>query len=354
MGQGLSARRSAGLLAADPANRVVNPRQAHLCRQSGQPALAGSRPANFRFVRGDIARYRADGSAAGSREHRVHHASGGRKPCRPLHRRPGGLHRNQCRRHLPAARMRRWRIGASWPRRSAMPSASITSRPTKCSAICRSTTAPSPKHTPYAPSSPYSASKAASDHLVRAWHHTYGLPVVLSNCSNNYGPFHFPEKLIPLVILNALAEKPIPGLRHRRQCARLALCGGPCPRAGPGRDQGQRWARATISAGAAECTNLRMVEMLCALARPEIAPRPGGAPIATSSPLSPTGPAMTGAMPSMLQQARTRTWLDAAGNASKPALAKPSTGISAIAGGGSRSGSANMPASGWAFWKPTP
>ncbi|WP_439567645.1 dTDP-glucose 4,6-dehydratase [Sphingopyxis sp.] len=64
--------------------------------------------------------------------------------------------------------------------------------------------------TPYAPSSPYSASKAASDHFVRAWHHTYGLPVVLSNCSNNYGPYHFPEKLIPLVTLNALEGKELP------------------------------------------------------------------------------------------------------------------------------------------------
>lgn len=64
--------------------------------------------------------------------------------------------------------------------------------------------------TPYAPNSPYSASKAASDHLVRAWHETYGLPVVLSNCSNNYGPYHFPEKLIPVVILKALAGDPIP------------------------------------------------------------------------------------------------------------------------------------------------
>lgn len=64
--------------------------------------------------------------------------------------------------------------------------------------------------TPYAPSSPYSASKAASDHLVRAWHRTYGLPVVLSNCSNNYGPYHFPEKLIPHMILNALHGKPLP------------------------------------------------------------------------------------------------------------------------------------------------
>ncbi|MEG1856999.1 MAG: dTDP-glucose 4,6-dehydratase, partial [Acinetobacter sp.] len=64
--------------------------------------------------------------------------------------------------------------------------------------------------TPYAPSSPYSASKASSDHLVRAWQRTYGLPTIVTNCSNNYGPYHFPEKLIPLVILNALDAKPLP------------------------------------------------------------------------------------------------------------------------------------------------
>lgn len=64
--------------------------------------------------------------------------------------------------------------------------------------------------TPYAPTSPYSASKAASDHLVRAWHETYGLPILLTNCSNNYGPYHFPEKLIPVIILRALAGEPIP------------------------------------------------------------------------------------------------------------------------------------------------
>jgi dTDP-glucose 4,6-dehydratase len=64
--------------------------------------------------------------------------------------------------------------------------------------------------TAYEPNSPYSASKAASDHLVRAWHHTYGLPVLTTNCSNNYGPYHFPEKLIPLMIVNALAGKPLP------------------------------------------------------------------------------------------------------------------------------------------------
>jgi len=64
--------------------------------------------------------------------------------------------------------------------------------------------------TPYAPSSPYSASKASSDHLVRAWQRTYGLPTIVTNCSNNYGPYHFPEKLIPLIILNALSGKPLP------------------------------------------------------------------------------------------------------------------------------------------------
>ncbi len=72
------------------------------------------------------------------------------------------------------------------------------------------TDAPFTETHPYAPNSPYSASKAASDHLVRAWHHTYGLPVVTTNCSNNYGPYHFPEKLIPLMIVNALAGKPLP------------------------------------------------------------------------------------------------------------------------------------------------
>lgn len=66
------------------------------------------------------------------------------------------------------------------------------------------------EETPYDPRSPYSASKAASDHLVSAWYHTYGLPVVMTNCSNNYGPYHFPEKLVPVIILNALSGKPLP------------------------------------------------------------------------------------------------------------------------------------------------
>ncbi len=80
--------------------------------------------------------------------------------------------------------------------------------------------------TPYAPNSPYAASKAASDHLVRAYHHTYGLPTLTTNCSNNYGRFQFPEKLIPLMILNARDGKALAGLWRRQERPRLALCRG--------------------------------------------------------------------------------------------------------------------------------
>ena len=84
--------------------------------------------------------------------------------------------------------------------------------------------------TRYDPSSPYSASKAASDHLAIAWHRTYGLPVIVSNCSNNYGPCQFPEKLIPLMILNGAGGRRAPRLWRRLQRPRLAACRGPCPR----------------------------------------------------------------------------------------------------------------------------
>jgi dTDP-glucose 4,6-dehydratase len=118
--------------------------------------------------------------------------------------------------------------------------------------------------TAYAPSSPYSASKAAADHFVRAWHETYGLPVVLSNCSNNYGPFHFPEKLIPLAILNAIEGKPLPvygrgeNVRdwlyvedHARALERIINRG----RVGESYNVG----------GKAERTNLQVVEAICDL-----------------------------------------------------------------------------------------
>ncbi|MBN9436695.1 dTDP-glucose 4,6-dehydratase [Bosea sp. (in: a-proteobacteria)] len=129
---------------------------------------------------------------------------------------------------------------------------------------------------PYQPNSPYSASKAASDHLARAWHHTYGLPVVLSNCSNNYGPYHFPEKLIPLMILNALEGKALPvygsgaNVRdwlhvedHARALALIAEKG----KIGESYNVG----------GSAERSNLQVVEAICGL-MDELAPDTGIGP----------------------------------------------------------------------------
>jgi len=128
------------------------------------------------------------------------------------------------------------------------------------------------EETSYKPSSPYSASKAASDHFVRAWNHTYGLPVVLSNCSNNYGPYHFPEKLIPLVILNALEEKPLPvygkgeNIRdwlfvedHAAALVTIMMEG----RVGESYNVG----------GEAERTNLEVVETICDLLDARVPPR---------------------------------------------------------------------------------
>jgi dTDP-glucose 4,6-dehydratase len=126
----------------------------------------------------------------------------------------------------------------------------------------------------YQPNSPYSASKAASDHLVRAWHHTYGLPVLTTNCSNNYGPYHFPEKLIPLMIVNALAGKPLPiygdGLNVRDwlyvkdHCSaiRAVLAGG-------------RPGEVYNIGGWNERTNRQIVDAICALLD-ELRPDPQG------------------------------------------------------------------------------
>ncbi len=120
------------------------------------------------------------------------------------------------------------------------------------------------ENTPYDPRSPYSASKASSDHLVRAWHETYGLPVVMTNCSNNYGPYHFPEKLIPVMILKALAEEPLPiygdgsnirdwlFVEDHADALLLVLEKG-------------RVGRSYNVGGENECTNLQMVEMICTI-----------------------------------------------------------------------------------------
>ena len=104
---------------------------------------------------------------------------------------------------------RRWNIGGGCRPSGRRGSAFTTSRPTRFSARS-GRRASFTETTRYQPNSPYSASKAAADHLVRAWRETFGLPTVISNCSNNYGPYHFPEKLIPLAILKALHGEPIP------------------------------------------------------------------------------------------------------------------------------------------------
>ena len=118
--------------------------------------------------------------------------------------------------------------------------------------------------TPYDPRSPYSASKAASDHLVRAWHETYGLPVVLSNCSNNYGPFHFPEKLVPVVILNALHKKRIPLYGDGQNVRDWLFVEDHADALMTVAAKGENGRSYNIG-GEAEATNLEIVRMICAL-----------------------------------------------------------------------------------------
>jgi dTDP-glucose 4,6-dehydratase len=116
--------------------------------------------------------------------------------------------------------------------------------------------------TAYQPNSPYSASKAASDHLVRAWHHTYGLPVLTTNCSNNYGPFHFPEKLIPLVILNALMGKPLPIYGDGQQIRDWLYVKDHCAAIRCVLDAGRLGEVYNIGGGG-EKTNLEVVHTIC-------------------------------------------------------------------------------------------
>ena len=127
---------------------------------------------------------------------------------------------------------------------------------------------------PYEPNSPYSASKAASDHLVRAWHHTYGLPVLTTNCSNNYGPYHFPEKLIPLVIHNALAGKPLPIYGDGQQVRDWLYVEDHC-RAIMRVLQDGRLGQTYNVGGWNEKPNIEVVRTLCALLD-ELQPRPDG------------------------------------------------------------------------------
>ena len=128
--------------------------------------------------------------------------------------------------------------------------------------------------TAYEPNSPYSASKAASDHLVRAWFHTYGLPVLTTNCSNNYGPYHFPEKLIPLVILNALNEKPLPIYGDGMQVRDWLYVGDHCAAIRRVLEKGTLGETYNVG-GWNEKANLEVVKTICAILD-ELRPRPNG------------------------------------------------------------------------------
>jgi dTDP-glucose 4,6-dehydratase len=133
---------------------------------------------------------------------------------------------------------------------------------------------PFTESSPYAPNSPYSASKAGSDHLARAYHHTYGLPVVTTNCSNNYGPFQFPEKLIPLMICNALEGKPLPVYGDGRQVRDWLYVGDHC--AGIRKAlAGGRPGEVYNIGGAAERRNIDVVNAICDVLE-KAKPRPGG------------------------------------------------------------------------------
>ena len=124
--------------------------------------------------------------------------------------------------------------------------------------------APFSETTPYAPNSPYSASKAASDHLVRAYHHTYGLPTLTTNCSNNYGPFHFPEKLIPLIIANALAGKPLPIYGDGQQVRDWLYVGDHCAAIRRVLEAGRLGETYNIG-GWNEMSNMEVVKKVCAI-----------------------------------------------------------------------------------------
>ena len=184
---------------------AISPRSTPIDRASALPLRAGRH-----------LRPRRDRSRARRGRARRDHASCRREPCRSLDHRPGRLHRrpiSSARYTLLEAARAYWR-GLPEPRAAELPLPPRLDR-----RGLRQRSGPSgffTETTPYDPRSPYSASKAASDHLVRAWHDTYGLPAVITNCSNNYGPYHFPEKLIPLVHPQRARGQAAAGLRRRQ------------------------------------------------------------------------------------------------------------------------------------------
>ena len=184
----------------------------------------------------------------------------------------------------------------------------------------------------YEPNSPYSASKAASDHLVRAWHHTYGLPVLTTNCSNNYGPYHFPEKLIPLMIVNALAGKPLPVYGDGQQVRDWLYVKDHCAAIREVLARGRVGETYNIG-GWNEKPNLEIVQAVCALLD-ELQAARRRAPTRGSSPTSRTAPATTAAT----RSTRARSSASSAGGRprpSSPASARPCAGTSTTPTGSS-------------------
>jgi dTDP-glucose 4,6-dehydratase len=185
------------------------PRRADLRRQPARTSPRWQGDARHIFVHGDICdRALIDRLLAEHRPRAIVHFAAESHVDRS-HPRPGRLHAHQRKRHLHPARSRARPLERARRRRQAAFRFLHVSTDEVYGSLGPNDPAFTETKT-YEPNSPYSASKAASDHLVRAWHHTYGLPVLTTNCSNNYGPYHFPEKLIPLMIVNALAGKPLP------------------------------------------------------------------------------------------------------------------------------------------------
>ena len=232
---------------------------------------------NHVFVHGDIGDARAGRAPAGASTGPTRWST---SPPRATSTARSTARRRSCR-PTSSARWRCWKpratTGASLRRRRARrASASCTSPPTRSTARS-ATPASSPKTTPYAPNSPYSASKAASDHLVRAFHHTYGLPVLTTNCSNNYGPYQFPEKLIPLIIANALAGEPLPVYGDGRNVRDWLYVGDHCAAIRARARSAAASARPTTSAATPSARTSTSCSTICALLD-ERRPRADGQP----------------------------------------------------------------------------
>ena len=238
-----------------------DPRQAHLRRQPRNlESLAGD--PRHTFVHGDIADRDARRAAPGraprsgrSSTSPPRATSIARSTAPRISWPPTSWARSACSR----------RPGPTWRasrRPTGRPSGFCMSRPTRSTARSPPTTRPSPRASQYRPNSPYAASKAASDHLVRGHHHTFGLPVVTTNCSNNYGPWQFPEKLIPLCIHRALAGEPLPIYGDGRQVRDWLYVGDHCPAIRRALEAGRPGEVYNIG-GSSEMANIDVVTLLC-------------------------------------------------------------------------------------------